>query len=442
MDIIDKSKALNILVPSLINKTENLTKEIKTRIKLNKIFSEFENKASSKLNYFISNSNKRYNYIKLGNNLDLYLLKNRTRNETEVNIILNDKFYKDEIIEKEKQKLKYKSTSKVYKDIKETFNKMKIPLEDKSNKESKRQIKVIINKIKTNLKKSDINLIKSKKNSLIYNNKNISNNKTLNKNNNNINNNKDLIKLELDKDNSSLKNSINEYLNNINNANSNIIQDYNATTPWEILNSKTYKEKPKLNLPNIKLINTSFLYKPIIKRNISKKDLFQKPDINKLLPYSKIAKNKIKFKKKKELSLNNIENNKFPFITEANICLKKTNDYKNTVNIVYNSASKELENKNNFDRKRRKLNEIFGINDIPQLNTYDDILFKKSKNIKTEREIRANRLFESQKFEALSYRERAKVLIDKEINFLNTAEKNLFKKVNLYKKNKSNDYFS
>ena len=33
MDIIDKSKALNILVPSLINKNENLTKEIKTRIK-------------------------------------------------------------------------------------------------------------------------------------------------------------------------------------------------------------------------------------------------------------------------------------------------------------------------------------------------------------------------------------------------------------------------
>ena len=137
MDIIDKSKALNILVPSLINKTENLTQEIKTRIKLNKIFSEFENKASSKFNYFISNSNKRYNYMKLRNNLDLFLLNNRSRNDTIANNILNDRFYKDEIIEKEKQKLKYKSTLKIQKDIKETFNKMKIPLEDKYNKESK-----------------------------------------------------------------------------------------------------------------------------------------------------------------------------------------------------------------------------------------------------------------------------------------------------------------
>ena len=434
MDIINKSKALNILVPSLINKTENLTQEIKTRIKLNKIFSEFENKASSKFNYFISNSNKRYNYMKLRNNLDLFLLNNRTRNDTIANNILNDRFYKDEIIEKEKQKLKYKSTLKIQKDIKETFNKMKIPLEDKYNKESKRQIKDIINKIKTNLKKSDINLIKSKKNSLIYNNKNIKNN--------NINNIKDLIKLELDKDNTSLKNSINEYLNDVNNTNPDFIQDYNTTTPWEILNSKTFKEKPNINLPNIKLINTSFLYKPIIKRNLSKKDLFQKPDINKLLPYSNIGKNRIKFKKRKELSLNDIANNKFPFITETNICLNRINNYKNTMNIVYNSANKELEIKNNFDRKREKLNEIFGINDIPQLNIYDDILFKKSENLKTERELRVNRLYEPHKNETLSYRERAKALIDEKLKFLNTADKNLFKKINIYKKNKSKDNLS
>ena len=426
MDILDKSKALNMLIPSLINKTENLTKEIKIRIKLNKIFSEFENRTSSKLNYFISNSNKRYNYIKLGNNLDLFLLNNQANNETEINNILNDNFYKDENIEKEKQKLKYKSTSKIYKDIKATFNKMKLPLQDKSSKESNKELKILINKIKTNLKKSDFYLIKSKKNSKIY------NNKKKNKNiiSNNINNNKDLIKFELNKDNISIKNSINEYLNNVN----------TTPTPWENLNSKAYKEKPNINLPNIKLINTSFLYKPIIKRNISKKEILQKSDINKLLTYSNIGKNKIKSKKRKELSLNNIENNKFPFITETSICLKKINDYKNTANIVYNSANKELEIKNNFDRKRRKINEIFGFNDLPKLNTYDDILFKKSENLKSEREIRANILNESQKNEALSYRERTKVLIDEEINYLNKAEKNLFKKINnIYKKNKSKD---
>ena len=59
MDIVNKSKALNILIPRLINKSNNLTKEIKNRMKFNKIFSEFENKASNNFNYFITASNQR-----------------------------------------------------------------------------------------------------------------------------------------------------------------------------------------------------------------------------------------------------------------------------------------------------------------------------------------------------------------------------------------------
>ena len=62
MDIVNKSKALNILIPRLITKSNNLTKEIKNRIKLNKIFSEFENKASNNLNYFITASNQIYQF--------------------------------------------------------------------------------------------------------------------------------------------------------------------------------------------------------------------------------------------------------------------------------------------------------------------------------------------------------------------------------------------
>ena len=61
MENIEKNQAINILVPKLIDRTEHLQKEIKSRLLLNKIFSEFENKASNKLNYFIANSYKRYN---------------------------------------------------------------------------------------------------------------------------------------------------------------------------------------------------------------------------------------------------------------------------------------------------------------------------------------------------------------------------------------------
>ena len=57
--IIDESKAINILVPRLIDKNEALQKEMKSRIKFNRIFSQFENRATIKFNYFIDNSNKR-----------------------------------------------------------------------------------------------------------------------------------------------------------------------------------------------------------------------------------------------------------------------------------------------------------------------------------------------------------------------------------------------
>ena len=66
MDILEQSKVLNILIPRLIDKTQHLQKEMKSRIKLNKIFSEFENKATNKLNYFIANSVKRYTCTKFG----------------------------------------------------------------------------------------------------------------------------------------------------------------------------------------------------------------------------------------------------------------------------------------------------------------------------------------------------------------------------------------
>ena len=79
MDIVNKSKALNILIPRLIDKSNSLTNEIKSRIKLNKIFSEFENKASNNLNYFITASNQRYTNSKLGNDLDSLIYNTRTK---------------------------------------------------------------------------------------------------------------------------------------------------------------------------------------------------------------------------------------------------------------------------------------------------------------------------------------------------------------------------
>ena len=129
MDIVNKSKALNILIPRLIDRSNSLTREIKSRMKLNKIFSEFENKASNNLNYFITASNQRYTSSKLGNDLDSIISSTRSKNINEATKIINDNFYKDSNLEIERQKMKYKSTNKINKDIKDIFNKMKLPLE-------------------------------------------------------------------------------------------------------------------------------------------------------------------------------------------------------------------------------------------------------------------------------------------------------------------------
>ena len=414
MELINKSKALNILVPNLINKNELLTKEIKTRIKFNKIFSEFENKASRKLNYFIQNSCKRYNCTKYGNDLNIFLLNNRSRNESEANNILNDKFYKDKNIGKEREKMKFKSTSKLYKDIKETFNNMKIPLDNVSNKDSRKQMKKLINKIKSNLKRKDINLnlIKTKKRNIIHNTKQ------------NISENKELINSQINAEEKLIENSISKYLKDLKN-----VSGFNKTSPWEILNSTPYKDKPNINLPNIEFINYVHKNNRPIKRNLIKKDIISKPDITKLLPYSKIGKNKKKFKKRKELSLNDIESHKYPFITEANIIVNKNDDFRNTVNIVYNSANKELQIENYLDKKRRKINELFEINDIPLLNTYDDILFKNTERIKTERYNEAKMLNNKQKSEIFTEREKANDNIEKKIIKLDEIENNYYNKI-------------
>ena len=258
MEIIDKSKALNILVPKLIEKNEALTKEMKSRIKLNKIFSEFENKASTQLNFFITNSCKRYNYTKLGYNLNLFLSNNRPKNLDRAKKILKDKFYSDKNLEKEKQKMKYKSTFKLSKDIKDTFNKIKIPLETKFGRESKKKLKLLINRIKNNLKEEEalITHIKHKPKPIKL---NILKNKEKNINEKNV------LNSELNKDNLLIKNSINQYLNNINNK-SKVLTDFNQSSPIDILNSTPYKKRPNIDLPNLKLINYSN-YKPVKKKN-------------------------------------------------------------------------------------------------------------------------------------------------------------------------------
>ena len=425
--IIDESKAINILVPRLIDKNEALQKEMKSRIKFNRIFSQFENRATIKFNYFIDNSNKRYNCTKMGNDINKFLLNTRTKNLDEAHKIISDKFYSDVNLEKEKQKLKFKSISKVYRDIKDTFDKMRIPLETKFTRNRKKNIKLIIKSMDNKnltLNRNELNFRDEKPNSKIK--------YTIRKN---LTTDKELITSELKKEKNLIDNSIINYLNIVNKT-SRIEEKEHNKTPIQIPNT-TRKKKLNVNLPNIKLLNYKYHHKNIRDEEDRRyKPDIRKIDISKLLPYSNMNKKSLIIKPREENSLNNSENKKFPFITEPNL-INKSNDYHNTLNIVFKSANDEFILKKNLDRKRKRLDEILGIKDIPQLNTYDDIIMKSFDDVKNERIEKANKLNKSQRYESLSMKEKANALVDEHLEILDNLEKKTYKKIDINKRKRS-----
>ena len=420
MDIINKSKALNILIPRLIDKSNNLTKEIKSRIKLNKIFSEFENKASNNLNYFITASNQRYTNSKLGNDLDSILYNTREKNMKEAKKIINDKFYQDPILEIEKQKMKYKSSNKIYKEIKDTFNKMKFPLETKFSKNSNKEIQLIIkgidNKSQTENKNNNLEEQNEKSKQLTI--------------EDNVNIGKRAINFEFERERNSIENTINRYLDNVNKASS---TNYGKISE---VKSPIPQKKYNFSLPKIKLMYYKKYKTP--NRSITIEE-DKKPDIKKLLPYSSLGKH-IKTNKKvdENSSMNESNTKNFPFITEANINIYRNHDYNNTLNVVFNSANNEFQLQNNFDSKRRKLDKILGINDMPQLEEYEDIASKKSERIKEERHLKSKKLSDSQRFEILSRKEKFNMVIDNNMDILDKLEDRIYKNL-LLKKSKDKD---
>ena len=369
MDDIEKNQAINILVPKLIDKTEHLQKEIKTRLLLNKIFSQFENKASNKLNHFITNSKKRYNCSKLGNNLNIFLSESQRENIKDINEVLNNDFYKDTDIKLEKKKMKYKSTSKLFSDINDIFNKIKYPLETKFSRNSKKQIQLIINnkdKKEDKIKKVAIKkIIPTKRNIIRFYNKQA------------LTTDKQIINSELELDQKSIQYSIDEYLSKVN---SKVLKkDINNNYPPVILlNSESYSKKPKIKFPKINFLNylkpSSKIQPILIERNIPKS-----PDISKLMPYYKL------FKQKKEIE-NNSEDKKIPFITEVGIKVpSKEYDYNYTQDIVYTSANNELKIQQKLDDKRKLFDDYFGFNDIPRITMYKNIISQKKEKLKMEK---------------------------------------------------------
>ena len=418
MKDIEKNRAINILVPRLIDKTKNLQKEIKSRILLNKIFSEFENKASNKLNYFIKNSRKRYNCGKFGNNIDSFLSETERDNIKEANKIINNDFYKDSEMKLEKKKMKYKSTTKLFSDINDIFEKIKYPLDEKFNRNSRKQIQLILNnkdieKPKSEIQKVIINKISPKQRNIIrfYNHKARTTDKQV-------------INSQLEKDQKSIQNSINEYLNKINSQF--LTGRINNQGHQKIqYNLESYNNRPKIKFPKINLLNYyNQLNRPIQPKIIKRKIFLKSPDISKVLPYYK------SFKKKEKKEKISKENNKIPFITEVDIKVnKKDYDYDNTQDIVYSSANNELNIKQKIDNKRKLLDDLLGFDNIPRITVYNKIIKQKKEKMKLEK---LNKIKSTDNFN-ISIKEKMNNIINNEMKKLEDLETKLLSKSKIYK---------
>lgn len=418
MKDIEKNRAINILVPRLIDKTKNLQKEIKSRILLNKIFSEFENKASNKLNYFIKNSRKRYNCGKFGNNIDSFLSETERDNIKEANKIINNDFYKDSEMKLEKKKMKYKSTTKLFSDINDIFEKIKYPLDEKFNRNSRKQIQLILNnkdieKPKSEIQKVIINKISPKQRNIIrfYNQKARTTDKQV-------------INSQLEKDQKSIQNSIDEYLNKINSQF--LTGRINNQGHQKIqYNLESYNNRPKIKFPKINLLNYyNQLNRPIQPKIIKRKIFLKSPDISKVLPYYK------SFKKKEKKEKISKENNKIPFITEVDIKVnKKDYDYDNTQDIVYSSANNELNIKQKIENKRKLLDDLLGFDNIPRISVYNKIIKQKKEKMKLEK---LNKIKSTDNFN-ISIKEKMNNIINNEMKKLEDLETKLLSKSKIYK---------
>jgi hypothetical protein len=422
MKNIKESRILNKLIPKVIDQNRQMGQEMKKRIQLNRIFSEFENKASNGLNYFINESSQRYINLKNGHNLKNLLLNSRQRNMDKVNKIFQDPFYVDLNLEKEKEKMKIYKIKDLNKNVKPILFKIKQPKNVNNNinnishedNEHTSNYNEYMNNVSN---KINLDSYRNRKKQVTFITQNSK--KKLNP----IQINKELNAAIIDKDRKSLSRLFNNEENLINKS----FDDYKENILNNIdkySNSRKQRSNMKINLPKLKLLNYKY-DKNLIKND----DKTNKNEVN--------YKYLISFSEKNILNRKNIYNTpvknndfkneiKFPLITEINNYNYKFQNYGNTSDMVINSAKKEMNLEADMSEKLDELDKLLGYQ-TPKTHLYDEILNKKSLTIKNERRERAKKIIENQKQLGGSIKDRLNMKIDNKVSLLDRVMNNINK---------------
>jgi hypothetical protein len=309
--------------------------------------------------------------------------------------------------------MKHKGNTILYKKLKNSMNIVKNPE---------------LRKNKTKIEKN--NGVNGKNNRYNYN-----YNKT------NIDNSEKIMDIIINEEQKSLSKSIDKYKSNLDQ-----LKTILETSPVinRRKNSNAYK-KLNLYLPNLKFV--SYATKKEVKKNMDMDDPAKKADIHKLLPFSKLGKNNLENIVNSELASKR-ESRKsviFPYITEPKpkMSIKREipkdyqyyKDYQNTISVVANSANKELFANKNFDKKRTDVENFLKVDDIPNVQIYDDLAHQKASEVKEERRSKNNIISKKQNYLKLSIQQRMNLDIDKNISLIKDIEDNLYKKGNQTEKN-------
>jgi hypothetical protein len=381
------------LIPKLIEQSNNLKNELKYRLKCNTFFSEFESKASNQFNFFIKESRARYFASRSGCNLDSLIENSKIKRLNEANKIINDDFYSQNDILSEREKMKLKTTDRMYKHFRETVSQLKNLAKSNSCRynmaEQKRNLKKARKKMmkKSLSKNSTEKLIKDKNDMKFL-----------------INNEKKLIKGHMDK----YKDELNKMMT--------------MTNPqkYSFAHKKMFLSLPKINLLTYEKLEGKAL-------NPDEEELKNRVNFKKLLPYSRMGKNL-------GYSSNHSEekDKKNAFITEPYInSFINSNKVKykgNTNEVVLSSAKGEFDIKSRFNKKRLLIEDMLRIDDIPKLNRYETIVRNIYNRRKLERKLKMgkNKYFDFRKEEINSnVKDRANDNINKGFKILDEAEKNL-----------------
>ena len=414
---LENGKIINKKIPEVLDYSSQYRKEMRKLIRLNNIFAEFENKASKEFNFFIDESNRRYSQSKYGADLHGVILSTRKKCLDESKKILNDDFYNNNIIRKERDKMKHKNNKILYKNLRNSMNIVKFP--------------ELINKDNTMVRNgSFINKILK----IGINNKKKDEKYNFNYNQNNLSKNEKILNEIINEEQNSISKSINSYKLNLVKLKDNF--DNNQQIIDKKKSSSMHK-KLNLLLPNLKFIN--YHTKKDGPKNNDRDDPAKKADIHKLLPYSKLGQLNSEQNFNTQPSNSNKEENKkkiFPYITEPTLPSNSQNqknieyykDYQDTISVVADSANKELYLKKNFDMKRDEVENILKVDEIPKVELYDQLAHEKTNKIKEDRRNRNSEICKQQNLLKLNNIQIMNLEIEKNIDLIKSVEDCLYKK--------------